>query len=152
MFGEFHNLYPYGSRQVFVSRLYLEPNNDTTVNKLIDLLVESHIDIGHRGTRQLQCAYMCIYHMHCVCVLRQARSHEYQMYACTGEVVLTIMMSGQLLKLTGCYFACFKSCVPFLIVYKQVSAHKVFCNMGFLVSPQPVLNFLLCESGHIFIS
>ena len=93
---------------------------------------------------------MCMYHMHCACVLRQA-SHEYQMYACTGEVVLTIMMSRQLLKLTGFYFACFKSCVPFLLVYKQVSAHKVFCNMGSLVSPQPVLNFLLCESGHIFI-
>ena len=62
MFGEFHNLSPYGSRQIFVSRLYLEHNSDTTVNKLIDPLVESHIDIGHPGTRQLQCAYPgCIY-------------------------------------------------------------------------------------------
>ena len=67
-------------------------------------------------------AYMCMYHMHCVCVLRQA-SHEYQIYAGTGEVVLTIMMSRQLLNLTGFYFACFKSCVPFLLVYNQVSVH-----------------------------
>ena len=125
MFGEFHNLSPYGSRKIFVSCLYLEHNSDTTVNKLIDPLVESHIDIGHRDTRQLQRAYMCMYHMHCVCVLRQARSHEYQMYACTGEVVLTIMMSRQLLKLTCFYFSYFKSCVPFLLVYKQISAQSL---------------------------